>query len=64
MILFMIINCLNPASVNGAMLNLNKRKEKELDRPCVNMLQYSNDEMMICFWQQSLQIHKLDSFLE
>ena len=26
------------------------------------MLQNSNDEIRVCFWQRSLQIHKLDSF--
>ena len=30
-----------------------KEKKKELDRYCVNMLQYSNDETMFCFWQRS-----------
>ena len=53
-ILSMKINCLNPSSVNGTILNLDKRKEKnELNRPIII------DEIMICFWQRSLQIHKL-----
>ena len=48
------MNCLNLTSVNGAILNLNKKRKKELDRACANILQYSNDEIKICFWQQSL----------
>ena len=50
------------SSVNGAILNLNKKKRKELDSPCINMLQYSNEEIMFCFWQQSMQTHNLESF--
>ena len=50
MTLFMKIDCLNPASVNGAMLNLNKNW---IDLS--SMLHYSNDKIMICFWQQSLK---------
>ena len=50
-VLSMKINCLNLTSINGAILNLNKRKsKKELERPCANMLQCSNDEITSCFW--------------
>lgn len=50
----MKINCLNPASLNAVMLNLNQRKEKELDRPCVNMLQKSNDEIAMFLEKTSI----------
>ena len=41
-------NCLNLTLVNGEILIKKKRKEeKEVDRPCVNMLQYSNGEIAI-----------------
>ena len=39
LVLFMKTNCLNLISENGAILNLNKRKE--LDRPCVNSCIYA-----------------------
>ena len=54
-------NCLNLTFANGAILNLNKRKEKRT-KPCVNLLQYSNDEITICFWQLSLYIQKFNFF--
>ena len=49
MILSMKINCLNLTPVNGAMVNLNKNW---ID--LASLLQYSNHEIMICFWQRSL----------
>lgn len=50
LILFMKGNWSNPTSVNGIILNLDKSKEKkELDRPCINILQYSNEEITIPF---------------
>ena len=41
LILPMKINCLNPTSVNDAMLNLDKRNEKKnwIDLASINMLQ-------------------------
>ena len=46
-------NCLNVTSVDGAIVNLSqKKKKKEMDRPGCNVLQYSNDEITNCFWQQ------------
>ena len=49
MILSMKIDFLNSASVNGAMLNLNKNW---ID--LASIFEYSNDEIMVCFWQRSL----------
>ena len=45
----MKINCVNLTLANRAILNLSKRKEKkELERPCVSMLQYSTKSAFTC----------------
>ena len=50
----MKINC-KFTSVNGEIILINiKEKKKELDGPCTNMLQYSNEEIAICFRQRAL----------
>ena len=38
------------------MQSLKKKRKKELARPCVNMLQYSNEEITFCLWQRYLKI--------
>ena len=43
LVLSMKTNCLNLTSENGAILNLNKRKE--LDRPCVNSCIYAETNL-------------------
>ena len=48
-ILSMKVDCLNPAFVNGAMLNLNKNWIV-----LASISQYSNDKIMFCVWQRSL----------
>ena len=53
------INCLNPASVNGAMLNLNKNW---ID--LASMLQYSNDQIIIFLGNNPCKFINFDSFLE
>ena len=50
----MNINCLNPASVNGCSVNLDKNW---ID--LASMLQYSNNQIMIFLGNDLLQIHKL-----
>ena len=50
LILFMKRSCSNPTSANGAILDLDKRGKKALDRPCVNMSQYSNEEITIILY--------------
>ena len=48
MILSMKIDCLNPASVNDTMLI--KINKNWIDLPSI-LQYYSNNEIMICFWQ-------------
>ena len=60
----MKINCLNPASLNAVMLNLNQRKEKELDRPCVNMLHTVMAKCWSVLGNDLCKSINLDSFLE
>ena len=50
MILPMKIDYLNPASVNGAVLLKINKNWIDL----ASILQYSNYEIIICFWQRSL----------
>ena len=47
MILSMKIDCLNPASVNDTMLIKINKNWIDL----ASILQYSNNKIMICFWQ-------------